>query len=92
LHQHDLLGVRVVHIEEFLMQCAQSTRVRHWLTVTCRQPRSGSQTRNRLYTPQRSYSIILARRLVRAAWQQRVTSASSWRLVSSRQPYGQRGS
>jgi hypothetical protein len=31
-------------------------RVRRSLTVTCRQPRSGSHTKNTLHTPRRWYS------------------------------------
>ena len=38
------------------MQCAQSMRVRRALTMTSRQPRSGSHTKNTLHTPRRWYS------------------------------------
>jgi hypothetical protein len=38
------------------MQYAQSMRVRRSLTITWRQPASGSQTKHRLHTPPRWYS------------------------------------
>src|SRR4029450_12431105 len=43
------------------MQCAQSMRVRRSLTVTCRQPRSGSPTKNKLTTPPRLCSSAAQR-------------------------------
>jgi len=55
LDQHDLLGVGIVDVDQRL-DWAQSMRVRRSLTITSRQPRSGSQTMNRLTTPRRSYS------------------------------------
>jgi hypothetical protein len=56
LDQHDPLGVGEVDVDQVLDAVAQSMRVRRSLTVTCRQPASGSQTRNRLQVPLRSYS------------------------------------
>jgi hypothetical protein len=57
LDQPDLLGVGVVDLDQVLAGSApQSIRVRRSLTMTWRQPASGSQTRNRLHTPPRWYS------------------------------------
>jgi hypothetical protein len=56
LDQHDPLGVGVVDIDQLANGVAQSMRVRRSLTMTARQPRSGSVTMNKLQTPRRSYS------------------------------------
>jgi hypothetical protein len=60
LRQDDLSGVGKWTSTRSLTQCAQSMRVRRALTLTYRQPRSGSHTRKTLHTPCRTYSLSSA--------------------------------
>jgi hypothetical protein len=57
-----------------------------------RQPASGSHTKNRLHPPCRAYSSSCLAGRPGAGGRDGVTSPSSWRLVSSRQTRGRRGS